>query len=166
MLHKWIIAHVKLSILLVTETSIKQCILYNNVGNYIQLYNFLNELEGSTQSNQWRIELLCRYKRAKTTKITVLSIRKLFALSAASHSFKKIMLAQHHKSCLLKKTYYILIYNAFNHKYTIYLKIRRYIVSWITYWRNQWDKFQNHKHSIGIVLTLSNIFGPSTLQMC
>ena len=33
---------------------------------------------GSTQSRQWRIELLCRYRRAKTSRITTLSIRKLY----------------------------------------------------------------------------------------
>ena len=32
----------------------------------------------STQSKLWRIELLYRYKRAKTRRITVLNIRKLY----------------------------------------------------------------------------------------
>ena len=32
----------------------------------------------STRSKQWRIELLCRYKQAKTSGITVLNIRKLY----------------------------------------------------------------------------------------
>ena len=31
-----------------------------------------------SQSKQWRIELLYRYKRAKTNRITVLNIRKLY----------------------------------------------------------------------------------------
>ena len=35
-------------------------------------------LAGSTQSKQYRIELLYRYKRAKTSRITVLNIRKLY----------------------------------------------------------------------------------------
>ena len=33
---------------------------------------------GFTQSKQWRIELLYRYKQAKTSRITVLNIRKLY----------------------------------------------------------------------------------------
>ena len=33
---------------------------------------------GSTQSKRWRIELLYRYKKAKTSGITMLNIRKLY----------------------------------------------------------------------------------------
>ena len=33
---------------------------------------------GSTQSKQWRIELIYRYKRAKTSRITVLNIKQLY----------------------------------------------------------------------------------------
>ena len=35
-------------------------------------------LARSTQNKQWRIELLYRYKRAITSRITVLNIRKLY----------------------------------------------------------------------------------------
>ena len=35
-------------------------------------------LVGSTQGKQWRIELLYRYKLAKTSRLTVLNIRKLY----------------------------------------------------------------------------------------
>ena len=35
-------------------------------------------LASSTQSKEWRIELLYRYKRAMTSRITVLNIRKLY----------------------------------------------------------------------------------------
>ena len=35
-------------------------------------------MAGSTQSKRWRIELLYRYKRAKTSRITVLNIWKLY----------------------------------------------------------------------------------------
>ena len=35
-------------------------------------------LAGSTQNKQWRIELLYRSKRTKTSGITVLNIRKLY----------------------------------------------------------------------------------------
>ena len=35
-------------------------------------------MAGSTQSKQWQIELFCRYKRAKTSRITVLNIQKLY----------------------------------------------------------------------------------------
>ena len=38
----------------------------------------LRILAGSTQSKQWRIELLYRYKRVKTSRKTVLNIRKLY----------------------------------------------------------------------------------------
>ena len=34
-------------------------------------------LSGSTQSKQWQIELLCRYKQTKTSRITVLNTQKL-----------------------------------------------------------------------------------------
>ena len=37
-----------------------------------------NKLPGSSQSKQLRIKLLYRYKQAKTSKITVLNIRKLY----------------------------------------------------------------------------------------
>ena len=63
-----------------------------------------------TQSKQWRIKLLYRYKRAKTSRITVLNIRTLnmyfvyfkhralncmFTLSGARQLFQKLMCAQH-----------------------------------------------------------------------
>ena len=35
-------------------------------------------LAGFTQSKQWRIKFFYRYKRAKTSRITVLNIRKLY----------------------------------------------------------------------------------------
>ena len=42
------------------------------------MHNFPSGLAGSTQSKQWWIELLYRYKRAKTSRITVLNIWKLY----------------------------------------------------------------------------------------
>ena len=68
-------------------------------------------LAGSTQSKQWRIELLYRYKRAKTSRITLLNIRKLyfylftlncmFTLSWARQFLRKMMQAQHFENRLL-----------------------------------------------------------------
>ena len=41
-------------------------------------FHFSKQLAGFTQSKQWRIELLYRYERAKTSTITVLNVRKLY----------------------------------------------------------------------------------------
>ena len=56
----------------------------------LRTHRFLKELGGSTQSKQWRMKLL---KRAETSRITVLNIRKLylyfaclFTLSGAGES--------------------------------------------------------------------------------
>ena len=40
--------------------------------------SFFKGTAGSTQSKQWRIEWLYRYKQAKTSRITVLNIQKLY----------------------------------------------------------------------------------------
>ena len=77
----------------------------------LRAHNFSKGLAGSTQSKQWRIELLYRYKRAKTSRITVLNIRKLylyfvyFKLYAyfrwSPPSLPEMMRAQHLKSRVL-----------------------------------------------------------------
>ena len=64
------------------------CICMNmlNHGNHFHMWrahHFSKKFAGSTQSKQWRIfylfiELLYRYKRAETSRITVLNIRKLY----------------------------------------------------------------------------------------
>ena len=62
------------------------CHIHNSIGDipYVARASFFKEIgglmAGSTQSKQWRIELLYRYKRAKTSKITVLNIRKSLSL--------------------------------------------------------------------------------------
>ena len=44
----------------------------------LRALHFSKELLVSTQSKQWRTELLYRYKQAKTSRITVLNIQKLY----------------------------------------------------------------------------------------
>ena len=44
----------------------------------LRAHDFTKKLESSTQSKQRRIALLYRYKRAKSNRIIVLNIRKLY----------------------------------------------------------------------------------------
>ena len=71
-------------------------------------------MAGSTQSKQWRIELLYRHKRETTNRIIVLNIQKLylyfvyfklhvyFEWSPPARPLKKMMRAQHLESRLLQ----------------------------------------------------------------
>ena len=44
----------------------------------LRAHHFIAKLAGSSQSKQLWIELLYRYRRAKTSRITLLNIRKLY----------------------------------------------------------------------------------------
>ena len=44
----------------------------------LHVHRFSNGLSSSTESKQWRIELLYRYKRVKTRRVTVLNVPKLY----------------------------------------------------------------------------------------
>ena len=47
-------------------------------GHYVTLFTKGTDLAGSNQNKQWWIEFLYRYKRAETSRMKVLNIRKLY----------------------------------------------------------------------------------------
>ena len=94
-------------------------------------------MAGSTQSKRWRIESLYRYKRAKTSRMTVLNIRLLtlncmFTFNGAREFLGKMMRAQH----LKKMQIYIFDKQLFVEHLMIklnYKKARRFDAIWTSF---------------------------------